>query len=100
MPCGAGFAALSPTFLPTHFHEDPELLLMSLSAQSTVALVQFGPGGEVTGTLNITASQRASLMKSVVEKLGPGVRQPPVDKHGTIDVSDGAGHMIYSFLAK
>ena len=39
-------------------------------------------------------------MKSVVEKLGPGVRQPPVDKDGTVDVCDGAGHMIYSFVAK
>ena len=39
-------------------------------------------------------------MKSVVEKLGPGVRKPPVDKDGTVDVCDGAGHMICSFLAK
>jgi hypothetical protein len=83
-----------------HDRDEIELLLVSQSAQSTYALVQFGPGGEGTGSLNITASQRASLMKSVVEKLGPGVRQPPVDKDGTVDVCDGAGHMIYSFLAK
>lgn len=83
-----------------HDRDEIEMLLVSLSAQSTVVLVQFGPNGEGTGTLNITASHRALLMKSLVEKLGPGVRQPPVDKNGAVDVTDGAGHMIYTFLLK
>jgi len=94
---GAFLSALAKN---RHDRDETELLLVSHSAQSSYAVVQFGPGGEGTGTLNITASQRASLMKSVVEKLGPGVRQPPVDKDGTVDVCDGAGHMIYSFVAK
>jgi hypothetical protein len=83
-----------------HDRDETETLLVPLSAQSTFAIVQFGPGGEATGSLNITASQRASLMKSVVEKLGPAVRQPPADKAGTVEVCDAAGHLIYDFLAK
>ena len=83
-----------------HDRNETELLLVSLSAQSTFALVQFGPNGEATGSLNITANQRSSLMKTLVTNLGPGVRQPPVDKSGTVDVCDAAGSMIYSFLAK
>ena len=83
-----------------HDRDEMELLLVSLSAQSTSALVQFGPNGEATGSLNITASHRSALMKSLVTNLGPGVRKPPVDKSGTVDVCDGAGNMIYSFLTK
>lgn len=83
-----------------HDRDETEMLLVPLSAQSTYVLVQYGPKGEGTGRLNITASQRATLMGLTVEKLGPGVRQPPVDKNGTVTVSDAAGHMIYKFLAK
>jgi hypothetical protein len=83
-----------------HDRDEFEMSLMTLSSLSVYAIVQFGPAGEATGSLNITARQRAALMKSLVDKLGPGVIQPPVDKDGTVNIVDGCGNIIYSFLAK
>jgi hypothetical protein len=75
--------------------DEAEVALVAAVALSAYALVQWGPRGEATGRLNITAAEREQLLRLLRRSFGAEVSDPKPD---AVDAWEAAGHVIYKAL--